>query len=366
MRRHDDTVLEVVLLPDWSRNNPYQQLLSRALSARGIRVSLRHFPEGFFALNRILSAGVAPDVLHLHWVNELIRPVCASSSPFRRMLKRLLLVLDVWLVRVRGVSVVWTIHNLVAHESPDGEAEIIVRRALARACSFVIVHSQSALERVESSYRLQLAAKSMVIPHGNYNGCYPANPARTSALREHCRIDAESLVVLYFGAIRPYKGVCRFLDTLASVDRSDLRLIVAGKPNSSALAEAIRSRAARDVRVSLLLDHVPAEDVSSFFALADIVAIPFENTLTSGSVILSLTMGRPLLLPEDARVLDAVNDDCAVFYDTPEALEHALRSLDKTSLARMRAEATRLAAERSWDNVARRTEVAYRGEVADA
>lgn len=349
----------VVLLPDWSRNNPYQRLLTGALSARGMRVSLGGIPEGCFALNRVVCIGSDIDVVHLHWVNDLIRPIYWSPSPSRQMLKRLLFMLDVWLLRLRGVAVVWTVHNLLAHESQDAEAEIKVRRSLARTCSLIILHSQGALRRIEKTYRLRSLENCNVIPHGNYDGCYPANPRRAAALRECCRIDAGTVVILCFGAIRPYKGIGKLLEVLQCVDRSDLRVIVAGKPIDGALAEEMRRRAAADPRISLFLEHVPTEDVSSFFEVADIVATPFENTLTSGSVILALTMGRPLLLPAEAEVLDAVNDGCALLYETPEALEHILRSLDRQVLARMRIEAARLASERRWDEVARRTEVAY-------
>lgn len=357
---------KVVFLPDWSRNNPYQRLLKDALAARGLDVALGYFPDGYFALSQFVRSRSDVDVIHLHWVNDLIAPIYWSDGAFKRNLKRIALMLDIWFLRLRGVAVVWTIHNLLAHESRDVESEIKVRRSLAMACSSVILHSQGALKRVEETYGIRLSRKASLVPHGNYAGCYPEIAERTSSLRERCRIDPDTLVILFFGAIRPYKGVSRLLDALRNVQRTDLRIIIAGKPVSDALADDIRSRAVEDSRVSLILEHVPSEDVYSLFELADIVAIPFENTLTSGSVILSLTMGRPLLLPEDARVLDAVNDDCAVFYDTPEALERALCSLDKQSLACMRTEAVRLASERRWDEVARRTEAVYRGEIADA
>ena len=64
----------------------------------------------------------------------------------------LLLALDILVVRLRGKRVIWTIHNLVSHESNNPEWEIKARRVIARTCSHALLHSHSALKLVEKTY----------------------------------------------------------------------------------------------------------------------------------------------------------------------------------------------------------------------
>lgn len=110
-------VPHVCFVPDWQNDNPYQALLADALRRRGWNVSFADMPRGVFALNCFSATARKVDVLHLHWVNQLIGHACWSGRPWLRWLRRNLLRLDVWVLRARGVRVVWTVHNLVSHES---------------------------------------------------------------------------------------------------------------------------------------------------------------------------------------------------------------------------------------------------------
>ncbi|AWI79765.1 hypothetical protein CEW87_10515 [Parazoarcus communis] len=352
--------LKVLVLPDWSEGNPYQNLLVESLQRRGAHLELADFPSGHFALNSAVNRAGKIRVLHLHWINELIAPIFWSKGRFALLAKLALLAADVLVVRLRGIAVIWTIHNLVAHETPNRNTELRARGVLARTCSHVILHSERARQRVEAAYRVKLPEKSTIIPHGNYDGCYPFSLERRAAFLQQLDIDEQSVVVLFFGAIRPYKGVPQLIKAFRQISTRNLRLIVAGRPNSKQFGDEITSLAQDDQRISLLLDFVASEDVAALFSLADVVALPFENTLTSGSVTLALTMGKPLLLPDEARVLDAVTEDCVLFYGSDETLAGTLRTLDKEGLGLMGRSARVLADGTPWGKVAELTEIVYR------
>jgi beta-1,4-mannosyltransferase len=310
-------------------------MLIRAIDELGIDVALRDPPAGFFPLNRIVNEEGRVAVLHLHWINELVDAIIWSKSALRRSAKIALLKLDFALVRLRGVKVIWTIHNLVAHESNDSAYEIRVRKAIASMCTHVILHSASALALVEKTYDVSLAGKASVTPHGNYDGCYPLEADSASRLRAKFGLDAGDIVILFFGAIRPYKGVERLIDAFRSVENGNLRLLVVGKAESAAFGESLGKLARGDMRIVIALGFVPDGDVAGLFELADVVAIPFERTLTSGSATLAFTMSKALLLPEQARVFDFVNDENAIFFRSDEELHTKLATLAKSRLAGM-------------------------------
>ena len=346
-------------LPDWSKGNPYQNLLIKSLQLRGGGVELSDFPDGSFPLNRAMNRSGKLHVLHLHWINELIAPLFWGKGRIKLFGKLVLLVVDVLVVRLRGVKVVWTIHNLVAHESPNPAIELLARRLLARACSDVILHSEGARLRVEKTYGVDLSEKSTIIAHGNYDGCYPLAEEKRDEFIKLYNPDGKNIVILYFGAIRPYKGVSTLIETFRRTPSPNLRLIVAGRPHTEKIRDEVIALAEPDHRISLLLDFIPEEHVAALFKTAAIVAIPFENTLTSGSVALTLTMGKPLILPEDARVLGLVSDACSLFYDNEDSLKKTIENLDRISLEKMEKIATAISSSNPWDKVAKLTEMTY-------
>jgi beta-1,4-mannosyltransferase len=349
---------KVALIPDWRGGNPYLGLLAGSLERSGWTVRLRNFPSDRFPLNRTIGRVRRIDVIHLHWVNGLIGPVLWSGSAARREVKLALLAADILLARSRGVRIVWTVHNLVTHESSDPALEQRVRGVIARAVSGVIVHSAAAVPVLERAYGVPIAHKARVIPHGNYDGQYAGSPQRAAALRDGFGLDGSETVLLCFGIIRRYKGVAAFIEQFSAVRDSRLRLIVAGHCREQALADELGAVAARDPRVLLRLGNVEDADVAPLFSLAHLVILPFEQTLTSGSAVLAMTLGRALLLSGHARVL-GMPDSGVAYYDAPSQLAPLLAELDRERLLEMGRANRATAAERDWAGVSALTSEAY-------
>lgn len=340
-----------IFLPD-QRRNPYQTLLANALMRQGVDVQWCDFRPGWFPLSRLGGPAAKADVLHLHWIKDLIAPVLWSGGRLKRALRLAALALDVLLVRARGKRVVWTVHNLVSHESGSPALELRARRLLAWACSSVVVHSASALRRIEETYRIRLSRKAHVIPHGNYEGCYPDDPSRTEALRAEFGLEPSSITLLFFGAVREYKGVLRLVEAFRATRNPNLRLIIAGRPQPLLLQDQVAAAAAGDDRIVLRIGYVDDRDVAPLFALADAVVIPFERALTSGSTVLAMTMHKATLLPDEARVFDLVDDESGIFFGSTAGLTTCLDALDKTDLRRMGANGGRTADALNWDRIA--------------
>lgn len=349
----------VLFLPDWSKGNPYQKNLANALAGHGYRVRFSDYPDGAFPLLKTVLGNPDCHILHLHWVNSMVEPVTWSSSKLKKRIKLLMLGLDILLVKLRKVRIVWTIHNLVTHESTNQKAEIEARRVIALTASHLLMHSDSALKLVELTYSLSLRRKTTIAPHGNYDGCYPESSMIRSSLSAALNIEDRHTVVLFFGAIRRYKGLETLLNSFTSTTNPSLRLIIAGSCSDPELIELITKSANGDSRILPLLKFIRDDEVQPLFDLADVIALPFERTLTSGSATLACTMGRPLLVPEEAKVLDIVNASNSLFFDTEATLTTRLQTLDKASL-REQGKSARAAVEHySWKNVSELVAAAY-------
>jgi hypothetical protein len=114
-----------------------------------------------------------------------------------------------------------------------------------------------------------------------------------------------------------------------------------------------------DPRVIVIPEFVPDEMVAPMFAVADVVAIPFERTLTSGSTVLAMTMGKATVLPVDAKVFDLVDERSALFFRSMPELTHIFETLDKEDLIQRGLEA-RLQADRlNWSGIGGQVYRAY-------
>ena len=350
---------QAVFLPDWRAANPYQALMAKALGDQGVEVDFHEMPRGFFALNRLPSPVLAKKIIHLHWINDLIGHAVWPQNRALRWAKLACLGLDILLLRLRGHLVVWTVHNLVSHESQNVEAELAARRMVARSCSRMVLHSESARRTVEGRFGMRFGNKAVVIPHGNYDGCYASDAAALAALKARLAHDPSRINLLFFGAVRRYKGVLPLIQAFSATDNSSLRLTIAGNPNEAELRDTIVAAGTADPRISLVLEFVPDEAVSSYFALADAVIIPFERTLTSGSAVLALTMGKATLLPQEAWIFDLGDDQSSLFFSGIDDLKRLLANLDKQDLARRGIHARVLADALAWSGIAKSLKRVY-------
>lgn len=328
--------------------NPYQGLLYTEMERHGAQVSYLGQLTSSHLLNLLLlplemavrRAGGAR-VVHLHWVFGFALPGDRRFPVMRRMAQAWFTVW-LWTIKLLGLRLVWTAHNVLPHVQAFADDEA-ARRVLVRHCDLVIAHTPAALAGLG-----ELGAvprKSVIIRHG------PMGPAAPTALRVPGSSGGPR-EFLFFGRVVEYKGVEELLAAFASLPpATPARLTVAGSCEDPGLRE--RLLAAENVR--LRLEHVPDDDVAGLLAGADVVVLPFRRITTSGSAELALAHGRPLIVP-DLPGLAELAEGAMLRYDgsvprLTEALAD-LASADKSRLAAMSAAASDYGAQSSWYEIA--------------
>ncbi|MEH0933937.1 glycosyltransferase family 4 protein [Micromonospora psammae] len=308
-RRETAAQLRVLMFP--RDPNPYQELLRDALRDVGVATAYLPWPTASHTLNlALLPASLVwgrvrgHRLLHLHWVYPFSVPRVpqrlgqrAATAWFRLFLR---------LVRRLGMRLVWTAHNVLPH-TPVFADEAGERRRLVAAADAVIGHSPAALRELAS---IGAAPRRVIVtPHGPYVHAYPAAPARAEA-RRRLGIGQDAPVVLFFGRISPYKGVTELLQVWPEVrcQIPGALLLVNGACPDPQFATELQARAAAQLdAVQLRVRTVPDEEVPALFAAADLVCLPFRQVTTSGSAMLALSFGKPLLVPDLAAFADLVS-----------------------------------------------------------
>lgn len=311
--------MRVAILPDWREGNPYQQLLADVLTPLGVEVV---FPKGYrrgMPLSRALLPRPRVDLLHLHWPTPYLR----SDQTFMRGVYCLRTLADIALVRKAGIPVVWTVHNLVTHDTPTPQLERWFSSRLAALVDGLIVHSETAAQEVVR----ELGApreKISVIPHGPLRDAYGAPPSRAEA-RKALNLPEDVPLAMFFGLVRPYKGVLNLLVAWEALGdrRGGARLLIAGDAPDPDHANEVRSQAEGLPGVRLDLQRIPDEDVPVLMAAADLLVMPFEKSLTSGTVRLAEDYGVPVVVPKVGGSAEA-NDVIYAEGTSPKALSNAL------------------------------------------
>lgn len=344
MSKGTDVPLTVGFLPWWPQN-PYQVLLKRELNALGVRV-IGNPP---LSLTRLLAGRDGLDIVHVHW------PHGTYKSTWQ--LFHTLLILLAY--RLLKNNIVWTVHELTAYESRHPLRDAWFRWFVMQVSRHLIVHGEytKRVLHTEKGFRRSVS----VAYHPSYKGWYKDEVTREQA-RMALRLPLSELVFLYFGYIKPYKGVEDLILAFRKISESEGSLYVVGRPLDATIQGKIEALVATDPRVRTRLDYIADDEIQIYFRAADVVVFPFRETQTSGSLMLALTFDRPIVAPAIATLSEYVDDSMAVLYNptSADALENALNTAAKAPLEQMARCAKRRAAELDWGRMAAVHLAAYR------
>ena len=302
--------------------NPYQALLYSRFAAHNLVPVRLH---DINALDGLLES--FPDevsaVLHVHWlyaVTAKSRSEGEAAEKAAAYEQRIRDLVD------RGVRLVWTVHNMLPHETAFPDVELRVRRFMAATAELVHVMHGSHPEMIRQTFELDPAC-TLVIPHPSFVGAYPDWIDRRGA-RAHLGLPLGARVLVTFGQIRPYKGHGAFLDAfeLAAKQDPDLRWLVAGKIRDEPGGEDFMRSAARHPAVLLHPGFVPDQDVQYFLRAADAAVMPYVRSLNSGVAALTASFDLPAFASTGTSLGDLMPDQAVVRFDLtdPEAAAQAL------------------------------------------
>jgi glycosyltransferase involved in cell wall biosynthesis len=263
-----------------------------------------------------------------------------------------------WLDRFllpRGHPRVLTAHDVLPREPRAGQ--LAGQRSLYERMDAIVVHSEHGASRLRDELGLD-PARVHVIPHGALHdlAAQPDDAAPPPELGP----PTPGPVVLFFGLLRPYKGVDVLLDAWQRADRPPgAELWIAGMPRMD-----VSGVSGPNVRTALRF--VSGAELAGAFRAADLVVLPYREIDQSGVLFTALAFGKPLLLTAVGGFPEIAATGAAELVPPgdPDALAGALSALlaDPARRERMAAAARAAAAgPYGWDAIARRTLELYSG-----
>ncbi len=297
----------------------YMTLLARHLSARGHDVAflgfIRPYPRWLYPgqtdRDPSQAALTVSTIPMLDWLNPV---TWARTARYVSDWRPHLFVVPWWtsfwapsfyavLRGVRGAKATNTVlicHNVVEHET-NWLKEFCTRRVLGLGDSF-LVHSRQDADRLR---RWQPGATIIRVPHPTYDPLIPARVGRQEARR---RLGIEGKVLLFFGFVRPYKGLAYAIRSLPLIlKQHDVTLVVAGEFwRGKREIMALVHRLGVDRHVRIIDRYIPNEELGIYFGAADLLLLPYTSATQSGIVQLAYALDVPVVAARVGGLVEVV------------------------------------------------------------
>ncbi len=203
------------------------------------------------------------------------------------------------LAKTYGRKIVVTVHDVESFAGTGAPASGIVSKIYGLADKFIVHNSVSRRELIKALHADP--AKINVIPHGNYLSSIHNVPTAAEA-KKSLGIEAGQKVVLFFGQIKEVKGLDLLFKAMPAVAGAvpGVVLLVAGRPwkNDFDKYQELIDRLEISGRCRLHIRFIPDDEVSTFYAAADVVVLPYRRIYQSGVVLLAMSYGKAVVVSD--------------------------------------------------------------------
>jgi glycosyltransferase involved in cell wall biosynthesis len=358
-------------------SRPYDHALSEALASHGLQIELitSSFaygevppPDGYTVLELFYRRAVGAPGSRLRTAAKL-----AQHAPdmlrYRRIARQADVVHFQWLPvqwldshLLPDRPVVLTAHDLLPREARP--SQVRGQRRIYGTVDAVIAHSAYGRRQLTEVIGVD-PAKVHVVHHGAFD--YLTNLESERPLPAELA-GVEVPVVLFFGLLRPYKGLEMLLQAWRDIGNAELWIV--GRPRVA--LGPLKAIAPQGVR--FIPRFIQDSELPAYFRRADVVVLPYGRTERfdfSGVLATALAFGRPVLASDVGGFSEVADSGGAQLVPPgdPAALHDALAGLvdDRDRRERLAAGARAAAAGPfSWDEAASRTLKIYRAIISKA
>jgi beta-1,4-mannosyltransferase len=357
----------VHLTPAFASAHPYNHQLMDALRHCGVYLKT---VKSFNFLAEVLR--FKPQIVHVHWLHSFTQSDSDELSLSAVLLNTAKFLAQLWVLRAGGIKIVWTVHELHIPETHHLRLDENTGRVVGKLASAVIAHCNNARATIQHALWKKDAHKVCAIPHGHFIDATENYVSRQSA-RLQLGIPDSSLVILFFGLLRPYKGVLDLLKAHESLADSNVTLLIVGSyvghhKQCADYFEEVRKAAAGKSNVRLIAEFIPDNEIQLYMNASDIAAFPYRDIMTSGALIMAMGFGKACIAPKLGCLHETLDDEGAFFYrmDDAEGLIDCLRQAagQRNRLRAMGEHNLIRARELDWNSVAERTLRVYESVIS--
>jgi D-inositol-3-phosphate glycosyltransferase len=233
------------------------------------------------------AARSKPRILHILWNNKI------------ELYDRTMLMVY---YKVCGKRIAFTAHNVnqARRDAKDSLLNRITLRIQYQLCDHIFVHTKKMKDELCQDFAV--AEKAVTVIRHPINDAFPDTDLTPPEAKRQLGLKENEKAVLFFGRIRPYKGIEHLLAAfqLLAANNSNYRLVIAGEPKKG--SEEYRRQIEQMVKteftpgqIIMKLQFIPDEEMEVYLKAADVLVLPYKEIFQSGVLFLAYSFGLPVV-----------------------------------------------------------------------
>lgn len=270
-------------------------------------------------------------------------------------------------LKILNQRTILTIHDVDPWAIVKGSSNYLLR-TIYHSAERIILHHKANEDPLARNYGVSLE-KVRIVPHGSYADSSADIPDRIAS-RQLLGLPEDAPIVLFFGEIRPEKGLIHLIRSMRLVHNviPNVKLVIAGRPRHMDMSECLTEieNLGLEETVVLRLGYIEDGLVGAYFSMTDLVALPYIAITQSGVLFEAMTAGCPVVATDIGAIAPTVRDVKVGRVVSPgesKSLAYAiLEILQDPELAQEMGQSGRRAAleQFSWSSCAKETMTIYR------
>lgn len=266
------------------------------------------------------ASGCRPKIFHILWNNKFQY----FDRTFLTMYYKL-----------RGKKLVFTAHNVNAGKRDDNDSLMnrLTLRVQYRLFDHIFTHTEKMKAELLQEFGVRPAAVTVI--RFPINSVFPDTELTPAQAKKKLGLGGSEKVILFFGAIRPYKGLEYLVEAFHRLVAKDpqYRLILAAEPKKGSeeylrdILEKI-NRGGHGDKVMRRLEFIPDEETELYYKAADVLALPYKEIFQSGVLFVGYTFGLPVVASDVGSFREDILEGKTGFLCKPCDAADLARALD--------------------------------------
>jgi D-inositol-3-phosphate glycosyltransferase len=266
------------------------------------------------------AARSKPRILHILWNNKI------------ELFDRTILMAY---YKLCGKKIALTAHNVnqARRDAKDSLVNRITLRIQYRLCDHIFVHTKKMKDELCRDFGV--AERTVTVIRHPINDAFPDTDLTPSEAKRHLGLQENEKAVLFFGRIRPYKGIEHLLAAfqLLAANHSDYRLIIAGEPKKG--SEEYRHQIEQTVKteftpgqIIMKIQFIPDEEMEVYLKAADVLVLPYKEIFQSGVLFLAYSFGLPVVATDVGSFREEIVEGRTGFLCQPGDLAELAKAIE--------------------------------------
>ncbi|MDR1792505.1 MAG: glycosyltransferase [Bacteroidales bacterium] len=227
--------------------------------------------------------------------------------------------------KLKSTKIIFLVENYISHENRWFD-KFFTRKTLCYADAF-ICESAYIKKQIEIDFpKLPIFSTTLSI----YD-CYNLNRFTNLSAKQHLDIKTEN-VVLFFGLIRPYKGLDRLIETFAHLLKKipDTTLLVVGENyEDMEKYQKIIQHFELEKKVILVNKFIDNENVEPYFKASDVVVLPYYSGTQSGILMMAYGFQIPVVVTDVGGIAELVEPQKTGIVVPNNEVAHLLPAIEQ-------------------------------------